>query len=308
MENTNKKGFKAFLTKKDIVFSAKRYGIDALGAMAQGLFASLLIGTILKTLGQQAGIDVLVEIGTFAQGATGPAMAVAIGYALKCPPLVLFSLVAVGSAANSLGGAGGPLSVLIITIFAAEFGKLVSKETKIDILVTPIITILVGVGLAVLIAEPIGSAARSVGIAIMWATELRPFFMGILVSAIIGIVLLASGASKTLTDLGTVYLVGACVMFFGIIQLSTLTKTPKEEETEEPSKKRKKKKQEPEKKKESHKIMIVCCVVSLVIGGLAIYNSFVSFVSVDKLIAYNIVMQGVNVVQIALDTYKNQVI
>ena len=128
------------------------------------------------------------------------------------------------------------------------------------------------------------------------------------ISAIIGIVLLASGASKTLTDLGTVYLVGACVMFFGIIQLSTLTKTPKEEETEEPSKKRKKKKQEPEKKKESHKIMIVCCVVSLVIGGLAIYNSFVSFVSVDKLIAYNIVMQGVNVVQIALDTYKNQVI
>ena len=124
------------------------------------------------------------------------------------------------------------------------------------------------------------------------------------ISAIIGIVLLASGASKTLTDLGTVYLVGACVMFFGIIQLSTLTKTPKEEETEEPSKKRKKKKQEPEKKKESHKIMIVCCVVSLVIGGLAIYNSFVSFVSVDKLIAYNIVMQGVNVVQIALDTYK----
>ena len=124
------------------------------------------------------------------------------------------------------------------------------------------------------------------------------------ISAIIGIVLLASGASKTLTDLGTVYLVGACVMFFGIIQLSTLTKTPKEEETEEPAKKRKKKKQEPEKKKESHKIMIVCCVVSLVIGGLAIYNSFVSFVSVDKLIAYNIVMQGVNVVQIALDTYK----
>lgn len=127
------------------------------------------------------------------------------------------------------------------------------------------------------------------------------------ISIIIGIVILISGASKTLTDLGTVYLVGACVMFFGIIQLSTLTKTPKEEEPEKPSKKRKKKNQEPEKKKESHKIMIVCCIVSLIIGGLAIYNSFISFVSVDKLIAYNIVMQGVNVVQIALDTYKKQI-
>ena len=127
------------------------------------------------------------------------------------------------------------------------------------------------------------------------------------ISIIIGIVILISGASKTLTNLGTVYLVGACVMFFGIIQLSALTKTPKEEEPEKPSKKRKKKNQEPEKKKESHKIMIVCCIVSLIIGGLAIYNSFISFVSVDKLIAYNIVMQGVNVVQIALNTYKKQI-
>ena len=103
----NQKGFAAFLAKKDIVFSAKRYGIDALGAMAQGLFASLLIGTILKTLGQQLGVAILVDIGTFAQAVTGPAMAVSIGYALKCPPLVLFSLIAVGGAANQLGGAGG---------------------------------------------------------------------------------------------------------------------------------------------------------------------------------------------------------
>lgn len=132
----NQKGFAAFLAKKDIVFSAKRYGIDALGAMAQGLFASLLIGTILKTLGQQLGVAILVDIGTFAQAVTGPAMAVSIGYALKCPPLVLFSLIAVGGAANQLGGAGGPLAVFVVTIFAAEFGKLVSKETKVDINVT----------------------------------------------------------------------------------------------------------------------------------------------------------------------------
>lgn len=151
------------MQKKDIVFSAKRYGIDALGATAQGLFASLLIGTILKTLGQQAGIDLLVEIGGFAQTASGPAMAVAIGYALKCPPLVLFSLVAVGSAANSLGGAGGPLAVLVITVFAAEFGKLVSKETKIDIIVTPSVTICIGVLLSMWWASSIGAAASAVG-------------------------------------------------------------------------------------------------------------------------------------------------
>ena len=72
---------KAFLKRKDVVFSASRYGIDALGAMAQGLFASLLIGTILSTLGEQLGIAVLVTIGGYAKAATGPAMAVAIGYA-----------------------------------------------------------------------------------------------------------------------------------------------------------------------------------------------------------------------------------
>ena len=88
-------GFKSFLQRKDIVFSAKRYGIDALGAMAQGLFASLLIGTILSTLGQQIGVPVLEQIGGFASSVKGAAMAIAIGYALHCPPLVLFSLAAV---------------------------------------------------------------------------------------------------------------------------------------------------------------------------------------------------------------------
>ena len=185
----NQKGFAAFLAKKDIVFSAKRYGIDALGAMAQGLFASLLIGTILKTLGQQLGVAILVDIGTFAQAVTGPAMAVSIGYALKCPPLVLFSLIAVGGAANQLGGAGGPLAVFVVTIFAAEFGKLVSKETKVDIIVTPSVTICVGVLLSMWWAPSIGAAASAVGNAIKWATELQPFFMGILVSVIVGIAL-----------------------------------------------------------------------------------------------------------------------
>ena len=227
MTNTNKKGFKAFLAKKDIEFSAKRYGIDALGAMAQGLFASLLIGTILKTLGQQAGIDVLVEIGGFAQAASGPAMAVAIGYALKCPPLVLFSLVAVGAAANSLGGAGGPLAVLVITVFAAEFGKLVSKETKVDIIVTPSVTICVGILLAMWWAPSIGAAASAVGNAIMWATDLQPFFMGIAVSVLVGMALTlpissaAICAALGLTGLaGGAAVAGCCAQMVGFAVMS----------------------------------------------------------------------------------------
>ena len=115
-------GFKAFLKRKNIEISAKRYGIDALGAMAQGLFCSLLIGTIIKTLGQQLSIQYLIDIGAYAMAVSGPAMAVAIGYALKADPMVLFSLAAVGWAANAEGGAGGPLAVLIIAIIAAECG------------------------------------------------------------------------------------------------------------------------------------------------------------------------------------------
>ena len=147
--------FKAFCKRKNIEVSAKRYGIDALGAMAQGLFCSLLIGTIIKTLGAQLGVPFLTDIGTYAMSVSGPAMAIAIGYALQAPPMVLFSLAAVGYAANAEGGAGGPLAVLIIAILAAECGKAVSKETKIDILVTPAVTILVGVALTL----PISSAA-----------------------------------------------------------------------------------------------------------------------------------------------------
>ena len=83
-----------FLKRKNIIFSAKRYGIDALGAMAQGLFASLLIGTIIGTLGEQIGSQVLVDAGGFAKSVAGPAMAISIGYALQAPQLVLFSLLA----------------------------------------------------------------------------------------------------------------------------------------------------------------------------------------------------------------------
>lgn len=218
---------KAFLKKKDIELSARRYGIDALGAMAQGLFASLLIGTIISTIGEQAGLEFLIKIGTYAKAATGPAMAIAIGYALRCPALVLFSLAAVGAATNELGGAGGPLAVLIVTIFAAEFGKAVSKETKVDIIVTPFVTVTLGILLAMWWAPAIGSAASAVGRAIMWATELQPFFMGIIVSVIVGIALTlpissaAICAALSLTGLaGGAALAGCCAQMIGFAVLS----------------------------------------------------------------------------------------
>ena len=181
--------FKAFLRRKDIEISIKRYGIDALGAMAQGLFCSLLIGTIINTLGTQFHISFLTTavatvndtqytVGSLASAMSGPAMAVAIGYALHCPPLVLFSLITVGFASNALGGAGGPLAVLFVAIFASEIGKAVSKETKIDILVTPLVTIGIGVALSAWWAPALGSAAMKVGNIIMWATNLQPFLMG----------------------------------------------------------------------------------------------------------------------------------
>lgn len=217
----------AFLKKKDVVFSASRYGIDALGAMAQGLFASLLIGTILATLGEQLGIEVLMKIGGYAKSATGPAMAVAIGYALKTPQLVLFSLIAVGGAANELGGAGGPLAVFFAAIVASECGKIVSKETKIDIIVTPSVTIAVGVLFSMTFAPAIGKAASSVGNAIMWATDLQPFFMGILVSVLVGVALTlpissaAICAALGLTGLaGGAAVAGCCAQMVGFAVMS----------------------------------------------------------------------------------------
>ena len=224
---TEGNAFTRFLQRKNIVFSAKRYGIDALGAMAQGLFASLLIGTIIATLGEQAGIPFLVTAGSYAKAVSGPAMAISIGYALQAPQLVLFSLLAVGQAANELGGAGGPLAVLVVTIFAAESGKAISKETKIDILVTPLVTILAGTILSVWWAPSIGAAASSVGQLIMWATDLQPFFMGIFVSVIVGIALTlpissaAICAALGLTGLaGGAAVAGCCAQMIGFAVMS----------------------------------------------------------------------------------------
>jgi len=227
----DRRAISRFLVKKGVDLSAKsvakRYGIDALGAMAQGLFASLLIGTIIGTAGERLDISVLVTIGQYAKAAAGPAMAAAIGFALQAPPLVLFSLIAVGGAANSLGGAGGPLAVYFVSVLAAEAGKIVSKETKIDIIVTPLVTIAVGVLLSLLCAPAIGSAASAAGAAIMWATDLRPLLMGTLVSVITGMVLTlpissaAICAALSLTGLaGGAALAGCCAQMVGFAVMS----------------------------------------------------------------------------------------
>ena len=234
--------FSAFLKRKNIVFSTKRYFIDAMSAMAQGLFCTLLVGTILNTVGAQFHIGflqaVIVTLGTgegavsytiggLASAMVGPGMAVAIGYALQAPPMVLLSLIPVGFATNAMGGAGGPLAVFFVAIIAAEVGKAVSKETKVDLLVTPIVTILCGIGIAAVIAAPIGAAASAVGKAIMWATEQQPFFMGILVSVIIGVALTlpissaAICAALGLTGLaGGAAVAGCCAQMVGFAVMS----------------------------------------------------------------------------------------
>ena len=229
---------KSFLKRKNIEISVKRYLIDALGAMAQGLFCSLLIGTIINTIGGQLGIGFLIEpvatiagtdytVGGLAMAMSGPAMAIAIGYALQAPPLVLFSLITVGFASNALGGAGGPLAVLFVAIISAEAGKAVSKETKIDILVTPLVTIGIGIALSAWWAPALGKAANYVGDLVMWATTKQPFIMGILVSVIVGIALTlpissaAICAALSLTGLaGGAAVAGCCAQMVGFAVMS----------------------------------------------------------------------------------------
>lgn len=209
-----KNAFLRFLARKDIVFSAKRYGIDALGAMALGLFGSLLIGTIFKAIGLIPGLSFFATIGGYAQAVAGAAMAIAIAYALKAPPFVLYSAAAVGYAANALGGSGGPLAVLLITIVAVEFGKAVSKETKVDIIVTPFVTVFVGGGLSLLVAPSIGKVVGYVGSFIGWATLQQPFVMGLIIAVVVGLALTLPISSAAIC--AAIGLSGAAVMIGGV--------------------------------------------------------------------------------------------
>lgn len=194
---------KGFLKRKDIEFSVKRYCYDALSAMALGLFASLLIGLIIKTLGEQTAIlftenavsTFLVDTGAFAMGLMGPAIGVAVAHGLKAPPLVMFASIAIGGLGAELGGPAGAFLAAVIGI---EFGKAVSKETKVDIIVTPAVTIIMGAIGAKIFGPMVGALMSGLGKVIMSATEMQPFFMGIIVSVVVGLVLTAPISSAAL--------------------------------------------------------------------------------------------------------------
>lgn len=178
---------KQFLHKKDIQISSKRYFIDAMGAMAYGLFATLLVGTILKTIGEEFNLSFLKEVvWPFANQATGPVIALAIAYSLRAPQLVLFSSAVVGVAAYQLGG---PLGVFIATIIAVEIGKAIAGETRIDIVITPVVTVLVGVALAQLIGPSVNQVMHWIGQVIILATESNPLIMGMVIAVVVGMVL-----------------------------------------------------------------------------------------------------------------------
>ena len=214
-----------FLLKKDIQISAKRYFIDAMGAMAYGLFATLLVGTILKTIGDEFDVSFLSDIvWPFANQATGPAIALAIAYSLRAPQLVLFSSAVVGLAAYKLGG---PLGVFIATIIAVEIGKMVAGETRIDIVITPIVTVLVGVILVQLVGPSVQQLMKWIGEIIIFSTDTNPFIMGIVIAVIVGIVLtlpISSAALCLMLDLDGLAAgaatIGCCAQMVGFAIIS----------------------------------------------------------------------------------------
>ncbi|MCI8511114.1 MAG: PTS sugar transporter subunit IIC [Lachnospiraceae bacterium] len=219
-----KETWKEFLERKQIRFTVQTYFIDALGAMAFGLFASLLIGTIFATLGEKSGVGLFNTISGYAKSATGAALGVSIAYALHAPQLVLFSAATVGIAGNELGG---PVGALVATIVATELGKLVSKETRVDILVTPGVTIIFGVLVAQFAGPGVSRFMTLFGNMVKTATEMQPFFMGILVSALIGIALtlpISSAAICIMLGLdgiaGGAATAGCCAQMIGFAVLS----------------------------------------------------------------------------------------
>lgn len=197
----------------------KRYFIDAMGAMALGLFASLLIGTIFGTLAKYLGMvewltglsDALNTIATYAKAATGMAIGVAIAHKLSAHPLVVFSSAAVGAMANAMGAvmsdgriisygvtagngegifySAGPAGAFFAVIIACEIGMLVSKKTKVDILVTPSVVLIVGFAASYLLCPLISYVMYYLGLFIASATTWQPLLMGIVVSVVMGIIL-----------------------------------------------------------------------------------------------------------------------
>ena len=187
---------KEFLKRKDVTISLKRYGVEAMGAMTLGLFSSLIIGLILYEIGSRVGIEFMADMGTWARGATGYAIGVAVAFGLKAPPLVIFASAATGFVGNTLGG---PAGAFLAALVGAELGKLVSKETKVDIIVTPVMTLMTGMGVAILIGPAIDGLMSAIGYFIMWATDLMPALMGAIIAVVMGMALTGPISSAALS-------------------------------------------------------------------------------------------------------------
>lgn len=216
---------KNFFKKRGITLSPKVYFIDALGSMAFGLFATLLVGTILNTIGTTFHISFLsATIWPLAKAATGPAIAVAIAYSLKAPRLILFASCVVGIHADKLGG---PMGVFVATLIAVEIAKIISGATKIDIVITPVVTVLVGVLISTLVGPFINNMMISLGELVMNATNEAPFIMGMIVAAIVGIVLtlpISSAALCMMISLSGIAAgaatIGCCCQMIGFAVIS----------------------------------------------------------------------------------------
>ncbi|MBQ5810615.1 MAG: PTS sugar transporter subunit IIC [Clostridia bacterium] len=235
MGNAKKKcGILSFFEKKGVTLSPKVYFVDAMGSMALGLFASLLIGTIFNALGRADVLDLefFRQISKFASSAAGAAIGVAIAYTLKAPPLVLFSAATVGFAGYSAGMAGtnltaGPAGAFVAVLIATELGKLVSKETKVDILITPAVTLVSGVGVALLVGPWVGYGMYWLGQLINTATTLQPLLMGVVVSVLVGIALTLPISSAAICAMlgmaglaGGAATAGCCAQMIGFAVIS----------------------------------------------------------------------------------------
>jgi uncharacterized membrane protein len=187
---------KSFLHKKNIVISLQKYGIDAMSAMAFGLMATLVVGLIIKTWGQQSivlwGDNALSQqfilIGTTAMGLTGAAIGAAIAYRLQAPNLVLFASVVAGSLGYT---AGGPAGAYVAAVIAVEAGKVVSKETPLDILITPLVVILTGALISATVSPAIAKVMSVFGVIIVTATTYQPILMGAIIAVVMGFVLVS---------------------------------------------------------------------------------------------------------------------
>lgn len=238
MEETTGTGFRGFLKRKNITLSPKLYFVDAMGTMALGLFASLLIGTIFSTLNTYIGWSVLAEMAKYANLATGAVLGIAVATALKAPPLVLFAAGAVGLAGNGMSTvflfdgveksvSAGPAGAFLCALVAVEIGKMVSKETKIDILVTPVTTIFVGVGLAALICPGIAWVVYQLGNFINETTKVMPFLMGVVLSVVVGVILTLPISSAAICAMigitglaGGAATAGCCAQMIGFAVIS----------------------------------------------------------------------------------------